>query len=138
MARLKGASILDLQRELERKRERLMELSSERSKLLAQLAVVDAEIGQISGGKKGRRVATEVAVASGERGKPGRKPQLTEAIFRVLSDSATPLRVADIADELERRHFKTRSKNLRNLVREALSRTPGVARVNRGSYTVGK
>ncbi|HRU05644.1 MAG TPA: hypothetical protein P5137_07695 [Candidatus Brocadiia bacterium] len=116
----------------------MAELNAERSKLLAQLAVVDGEIAQIAGGKKSRRRIAAAAPAVAGRGRPGRKPQLTEAITRVLADAGTPLRVADIAEELEKRDFQTRSKNLRNLVREALSRTPGIVRVTRGSYTVRK
>ena len=69
-------------------------------------------------------------------GKPGRRPILTEAIRSILGESARAMIAGDIADALKRRRFKTKSKNLQNLVREALSRIPDVERVSRGMYSL--
>ena len=142
MPRLSSMSIAALKRELARKEEQTKRLLAGRDKLLRKLAALDKRIASLAGqdfvkaehgaGVAGARRARKVA----KKAKRGRKPTLTDAITRILTESDTPLKVIDIAKALKLQRFSTRSKDLPNLVREALTRVEGVKRVSRGVYTV--
>jgi len=141
MPKLASMSIAQLRRELAKKQQRVERLQAERSKIVRKLEAVDRELSSLSGEGVVAKPAAKPAAAGG--GKPkavagrkrGRKATLTDAILKVLSGSGKPLSVSEIAEGLKALRFKTRSKNLPNLVREALTRVKGVKRVARGIYT---
>ena len=135
MAKLSRASIAALKQELVKKEAQVRRLKAQREKLAAELEAVDRELAELTGSKARTRAAAAASGAGRTGKKPGRRPRLAEAIVRILSDSSDPLNAAQIAAALKRRRVKTRSSNLTNLVREALSRIPQVRRVSRGKYT---
>lgn len=87
---------------------------------------------------KAKKPKAAKKAAKKKPGKRGRKPVLPGAIFQVLADSDRPLNSQEIADELQRRNFPTKSKDLKSLVQEAVYRVPGIKRVKRGVYTAKK
>ena len=149
MAELSKASVAQLEREIGKRKKRIAQLEEKRAGLAAQLEAVDGELESLRGG--GGAVATEAPAKAEPKPKqkqkrvaakttgarPGRRPMLTEAIRSILSDAGEPLNAGAIAAQLKARRFKTKSKNLQNLVREALSRIPDVNRVSRGLYSLG-
>lgn len=141
MARLSKVSIADLQKELAKKQGHVERLTADREKLLAKLAKVDRELALVLGGQSVAATpapARKARVARTRQTPPrrGRRPKLTDAMRKVLADAKGPLDAAGIAAALKRGKFKTKSKNLSNLVREALSRIPEVTRASRGKYVI--
>lgn len=152
MAELQQASIAQLEKELARKRDRVEKLRARREELLDRLGEMDAEMKELvgDGSKAGTQSASSPAAGkaapavskpSPKKGKKKtgrkrkRKPQMKEAIAKILADSSEPMTAASIADELKRRRFRTKSKNFVALVRETIRRSDSVQRVGRGLYT---
>ena len=129
---LKLASIAQLKRELVVKEKRLATLADRRKRLLEEVSAVEKQIDRLRG-EPTEPVSPRPGRPAGP--KPGRKPKLTDAIAAALKAAKGPLDVAEIADRIVKGGYRTRSRNVKNLVREALTRTPGVKRVARGKYT---
>ena len=130
---LRTASIAQLKREIVAKEKRLAALAGRRKRLLEQVSAVDKEIDRLRG------EPTEPVTprpSRSARPKPGRKPKLADAIAAALNAAKGPLDVDAIAERIVKAGYKTRSRNVKNLVREALTRTPGIKWVSRGKYTV--
>ena len=144
MPDLATAPIAALEKELARKRQRTAQLIEKRQALVEQIKALDAEIAGLRGQVTETKAPAEPAkpkrskrTAKAAKGKPGRQPMLAEAIHRVLAEADGPMRAGDIAEALKKRKFQTKSADLTNLVREAMSRIEGVKRVGRGLYTGG-
>ena len=145
MPDLTKASVAALQKELERKRQRVARLTEKRQSIAERIVALDSEIAGLRGPTEEAKAPVEPAKperpkpkAKTEKGKPGRRPVLAEAIHGVLAEADGPMRAGDIAEALKKRKFKTKSADLTNLVREAMSRIEGVKRVGRGLYAVTK
>ena len=144
MSKLANASIAALERELDRRRQRIAKLKEQRQRIVEQLEAIDAELAKLTcQGAQAKPPATPSRSARSKRkgkrkAKPGRRQVLADAIRLILSEADSPLRAGEIAQEIKRRGVKTRSSNVPNLVRVALRRVPGVKRVGRGLYRAGK
>ena len=152
MSKLSVASIATLEREIARKRARLEKLNADRAAIMAKLGVIDKEIALLAGaqaeapapaapeapvrkrGKKSKKKAKKTRAAAPKT--RGRRPKLADAIRAILTEAKAPMKAAQISDALRERKFKTKSKDLPNLVRETLSRIPEAVRVSRGLYTI--
>jgi len=146
MAKIGRMSIARLRKELARKEQQVARLTAKKEDLLKQIADVDGQIEAIVGKGADRGAAPKAekpaSKQAGKRGTKRRKkqrrggrPKLAETIKEILQEAKEPMGANDIAEALKARKFKTRSKNLVNLVREALTRVKGVRRVSRGQYT---
>ena len=165
MGKLNKLSIAELQEELIRKQEHLESLMGERDDLRSALVNVENEISQLlgeaieepeakaeppatpakgkakkagakRGGKRGPKKGG--AKKNGRKGRAGRKPTIVVAIKEIMTESGQPMRAGEVADALRQRKFPTKSKDLDNVVREAISRIPEAKRVARGLYQIPK
>jgi len=138
--RRKAASIADLKKAIAKAEQRVAGLEAKRATFLAQVGEVDAEIAALVGEAR----PTPAPAAPKAKKKPqkkapaklGRKGTVVEAIGNVLKAADSPMNVAQIAKAVIKGGLKTKSKDIPNLVREALGRVPGIKKVSRGMYTV--
>jgi len=132
------ASIADLQKALAKAEQRIAALEKKRANLLAQVGKVEAEIAVLRGeGKPTPAPAAPKAKRKGmKKAKRGRKGTLIEAIVNVLKAADSPMKVAEIAKAVVKGGYKTKSKNVPNVIREALTRVPGIKKASRGQYTM--
>ena len=128
-----GMSIPELRKELARQEQRMRALEEERGKLVGRLAEVERELTSLAGAAVAPESRKRGAGRKGA-GRRGRKPLLTDTIAEIVREAPKPVTAGDIAAALTERRFRTRSKNLANLVREALTRVKGIKRVARGLY----
>ena len=145
MAKLDGMSIAQLRKAIEKKEALIGKLMVDREKLAGGIADIDKRLALLVGegtssaagaaGSAPKRATRTKASAGTTGAKRGRKATLTTAILEVLTEASEPMDVSGISEALKNRRFKTRSKNLPNLVREALTRVEGIKRVSRGVYT---
>ena len=112
---------------------RQRQLSAQQADLEAQITAIGDAIQAVGGtaktkpaGKKGRRGSTR-------RGGP-RPGSLKDYILRVLRGKARPASPVKIAARVKKAGYKTKSKNLPNMVSNTLSQMAGVKKVGRGLY----
>lgn len=158
MARRKLSNISTsvLQQELQRRQSSLNSLVSKRSKLAAELALLDNEIGVLGGDaaglaaaagpgkRRGRpRKASGAMVAPAVRRGPkpgGKRPRntmtLQDAIEKVLK-GGTVLSVTEITSAVKKIGYKTNAENFRTIVNQTLIKNGKLfKKVARGQYTV--
>lgn len=134
------ASIADLQKALAKAEQRIAALGKKRANLLAQVGKVDVEIASRRGEVKSTP-APAAPEAKRKRNKEatakrGRRGTLIEAIVNVLKAADSPMKVAETAKAVVKAGYKTKSKNVPNVIREALTRVPGIKKASRGQYTM--
>ncbi|NQT11257.1 MAG: hypothetical protein HQ582_00820 [Planctomycetes bacterium] len=140
--RRQAASITDLENAIARAEERIAGLEKKRANLLAQVGAVDAEIASLKGEDKPAPTPAAPAPKAKKKSKKrvkakrGRKGTLVGAIANALKAADSPMKVADIAKAVVKAGYKTKSKNVPNLIREALTRVPRIKKVSRGQYTM--
>ncbi len=106
-------------------------LSAEQADLEAQITAMDRAIEILGGAAK-----TKPAV-KGRRGSTRRGPRpgsLGDYILRVIRGKVRPMSLAKIADRVKKAGYKTKSKNLPNMVSNTLAQMAGVKKVGRGLY----
>ncbi|MCA9291274.1 MAG: hypothetical protein KDA25_09095 [Phycisphaerales bacterium] len=134
---LSAASIADLRHEIDRRQKAIGKLETKRDALAAQLAAVDAEIGEIrslAGGGGARRGRTVVAKRGGARKRPRNAMNLVEALSKVLA--GVTMSVTEVAGAVQKAGYRTTSANFRTIVNQALISNPSVfKKVERGRYT---
>ena len=131
----KSSTIAELKKLLAVKEEELTTLTDLREKLRAELAKVEAGIGQLAGAVAGG--GRQAAPARVRRGRPrgGRRGlTLKEAIAEIFGGGRKPLGAKDIAEALPGVGYLSRSKNLLTMITSTLSRTSLFRRVARGKY----
>ena len=146
--RRRAASVADLKNAIARAEQRVAGLEKKRANLLAQVDKVDAEIAALRGevkptpapaapkAKRKRKGGPKKKLKKKAKAKRGRKGTLVEAITKVLKSADGPLKVAQIAKAVVKAGYKTKSKNVPNVIREALTRVPGIKKASRGQYTM--
>ncbi len=108
------------------------QLSAQQAGLEAQITAIDNAIEALAGAakttpaRKGRRGSTR-------RGGP-RPGSLGDYILRVIRGKVRPMSLAKIADRVKKAGYKTKSKNLPNMVSNTLAQMVGVKKVGRGLY----
>ncbi len=108
------------------------QLSAQQAGLEAQVTAVASAIEALGGAAK-----TSPA-GKGRRGSPrrgGPRPgSLGDYILRVLRGKVRPMSPAKIAARVKKAGYKTKSKNLPNMVSTTLAQMAGVKKVGRGLY----
>lgn len=118
----------------------IREMQTHQSQLSAQQADLEAEITAITGAIDAMGAAP--AARPARRRRRGRAPRgprpgsLKDFIARVLRGKVRPMSPAKIADRVKKAGYKTKAKNLPNMVSNALAQTPGVKKAGRGLYRV--
>mgnify|MGYP005833583587 CR=1 FL=1 len=137
MPRLK-LDIATLRRLLAEREKKLSQLTQTRERLMAELARVDRRIAQLA--------AAEADVTATRKPRPSRRPALMRggrltlraAMAQVLRQSNGAMSVKKILEGLSATGYSTTSKNLENMVRQALYKCPEFRRVRRGKYTMNQ
>jgi hypothetical protein len=119
-----GQQIAQRQSELERLRQeyearqaRLAELGRQRDALRAQLRQVEADIQAVTRGQA--PAAAQAAPTTSP--KPAARGSLTDVLVQLVREASGPQTARQLAHELTRRNFPTKSTNLTNLVQNRLS-----------------
>jgi len=137
-------SIAELQKAIAKAEKRVQTLERRRARLLAQLEGVEADIANLTG-KAGLVPKSAQSEEKPKRKKKGRKAakkrrtragSLPDTIAKVLKAADDPMNAPQIAEAVLQKGYKTKSKNVTALVRESISRVPGIKKVSRGLYTV--
>jgi uncharacterized C2H2 Zn-finger protein len=115
------------------------QLQAHRRALSAEHAELEAQIAAVTGALKSLGGAAAPEPAGRGRRRPVRRRaaragSLKGFILKVLRQSGKPLGPADIAARVVRAGYKTKAKNLPNMVSNALSKTAGVRKAGRGLY----
>jgi hypothetical protein len=105
------AELQALRQEYEARQARLAALTQTREDLAAQLRAVDAEIEAVFRGN-----AVPVPAPAASRARPGKAPTLPETLLDILRQAGRPLTVKELADEIVRRRYPTRSGNVHGMV----------------------
>jgi len=113
-------------------------LQAHRAKLIAQHAALGARLAALSQALEvlGAPSASKPARRRKSRGKKRglRKGSLPDFIGRVLRQAKEAMSPRDIAARVVKAGYKSKSKNLTNMVSNALASLPGVSRLGRGLY----
>jgi hypothetical protein len=119
-------SIGELERLLEKKKDRLKALQKRRDGLAAQLAKIDGEIAALVG---------KAAVSKGKARRRGRGPKsLERMVVDILTASAGAMTAAEIAEAAEKAGFRSQSKDFVALVRQICYRSKKVQTKERGKF----
>ena len=108
------------------------QLSTQQADLEAQITAIGDAI-QAVGGTAKTKPAGKGRRGSTRRGGP-RPGSLKDYILRVLRGKARPVSPAKIAARVKKAGYKTKTKNLPNMVSNALGQIRGVKKVGRGLY----
>lgn len=104
-------------------------LAAERNALDTQVAALESALAVMGAASASRNGATSARASSEYR-----TGSLKAYIQRVLSDSGSPMPVAEVTDAVVRAGFKSKNKTLGTSVGIALAEMPTVRRVRRGVY----
>ena len=143
--RLRHVPLADLEAELARRRSDLQKLEAERDRLLARLAGVERQIAAVGGettapaatGPEGRKKKKRTAkkAPNGRRRRRGDQPSLPDMLAQIMSPTE-PRRVVELAEEVRRRGYRTKSSDFAGVVSAALSGNPRFKKVARGQYVL--
>jgi hypothetical protein len=118
-----GESKLERRRRhyLEARQALLVDLNRRQDELQGQLQQVQAEIAALSEDKAAPTAAPAFAAAAPGRGRRAGRPTLTDALVTVARDATGPMTARELAQELTRRKYPTKSGNLQSMVQNRLT-----------------
>lgn len=133
MARTAGEmTVAQLERQLERKRERLADLTRQRDKLLNELAKVEGKIQEVGG----RDVSEK---RTRRRRRPRNKKSLRAYVTEILSRSTKGLTISKLNNRVAKTDYKSRSTNFRNVLYQTLYNTDAIVHDKEsGRYSLKK
>jgi hypothetical protein len=110
-----------LRQDYEARQARLTGLTRQRDELQGKLRQVEADIRAVTQGLA--RPASPPPAAAAEPAAPGTtdRPNLTEALVRLVRQAGRPLTARELGEQLLRGGFPTKSTNITNLVQNRLS-----------------
>lgn len=134
---LKQLSLAQLQRELARRQSALPRLQKKRKKLVAALQKVDDTIATLGGAAapKKARVRRGRPLRKAKRAK--NKQSLGEVLAKVLQ-GAKSMKIAELTERVKRLGYKSKAKNFRLIVNQALVKDKRFRSVRRGRYALSK
>jgi hypothetical protein len=125
---LAGATVADLEVELNRRRKNLGKLESRYARLAAEMTSLAAEIESLGGSAPGVR-----GVGGGRR-RAKNTQTLVDALAGVLNGKT--MSVTEVADAVQDAGYVTTSPSFRTIVNQTLINSGRFKRVGRGQYTV--
>jgi len=133
MARTAGEmSVAQLERQLEKKRDRLTKLTRRRDKLLRDLSKVEEQIREISG-----RDVSEVGTT--RRRRPKNKQSLRAYVVEILSRSKKGFTIGELEERVLQTDYKSRSTNFKNVLYQTLYNTDEIVHEKEsGRYSLKK
>jgi len=103
-------------------------LAQQVGKLAGTAAAAPAPPAKKRGRKKRKKTVRKVAVKRG-------KKTLQQAVTEILNSSSKPMRASEIAAQLSKVGYKTKSKDPANMVSAVLGKKGGFVRAAKGLYT---
>jgi len=137
----KSKSVAELRKELAVKERQLDRLKAKRSKMAGELERLDKAIARLSGkpaagGKSGRKKRTTKKRAKKKRRRrPKNKAGLADTLAQVLKGKEA-VSIDQAVDLVRKAGYKSKSKNLRGLIRQRLSGDDRFKSVGRGVYAL--
>lgn len=127
-----GLSIAQLEGLIRSRRRVIVRLVTKREKLQKKIGAVDARITQLGGPghDNGRRTRS--------RRRARNSMSLIDAIARVLSKAATPVRVGEIEAKVLASGYRSTSANFKGIVNQALIKDRRFKSAGRGIYEMKK
>ena len=108
-------------------------VSAQHADLNTQITAVTSAIEALGGAAKTTPAGPRRRARGTRRGEP-RRGSLGDCILRVLRGKVRPMSVAKIAVRVKKVGYKTKAKNLPNMVSNTLAQMAGVKKVGRGLY----
>ena len=130
-AKLAKLTVVDLQKEIARRKKALPKLITKRDELNCQIAELEGLGGAPAGRKRGRKPGAKKG--RGRRAKNA--TSLREVMIGVLKGRGA-MSVADILNGALAAGYKTKSKTFRLIVNQMLSKDTNFKRVSRGRYAL--
>lgn len=125
---LRGVTVEDLRKELERRRRSSGKLLKKREKLAAQVEAIDAQLALLDVSTGG------VMRVGGPRKRPQNTMGLVPFLVKVLRGKT--MGVTEVSVAVQRAGYKTTSPNFRTIVNQALIKnTDKFKKLERGKYT---
>jgi len=113
-------TVVQLERELEKKRTRLSVLTSKRERLVRLLAKTESQIVGLAG-----RSAGETEVRR-RRKRPKNAQSLKHHVVDLLSRNKKGLTIAELDERIQASGYKSKSRNFRNVLYQCLYNSPDV------------
>jgi len=126
-----GLSISQLEQLLAGRKSELSEKVRERTRLMARLEQLEADIRRL-GGAAGRR---------GRGGLAGGRARNAKSLIATLEDvlkGGKPMKVGDIADAAQKNGYRSNSANFRSIVNQTLIKDKRFSAASRGVYQLKK
>lgn len=123
----------ELEAVLQRKRTELADLQKQREQLLAELASVDGRIAALGPDSKPARRGGRRPKVKGRSGPRGGNT-LGNALAGILQSAGKPMKLLDIVGAVEKSDYPSKSKHLRSMISQTLSRDSRFRKVRRGTY----
>jgi len=133
--------MVDLLREVQKRREQLPSLQKRRARLATDLEKLDREIAALTGSSNlGKVPPRGRGVAKAPRRKRAKnKISLVDAIVHVMKQSSGPTTAAEAVAGVKKAGYKTQSANFRALVSQTLSKNkPPFKSVKLGKYVLAQ
>lgn len=103
-----------LRREYEARQAKLAKLTRQKETLQGRIQQVEAKIQAVTQGSPAGAVTPTAAAASAAR--PEDRPKLADLLVEVVRAAGRPVTVAQLAEEVVRRKFRTVSRDIPNLI----------------------
>jgi len=127
---LKKITTAELNAEIARREKNRSKLEARRKELLAELADIDAELGEAPR-RRGRKPGPKPG--SGGRRRAKNDISLGDALAQAMEVRAV-VSPSEAADYVKKNGYKTTSKNFNMMVSNALAKDPRFKRLSRGQY----
>ena len=119
MARATGEmTVAQLERELEKKKDRLTSLMKRRNSLLNDLSKVERQIQEIGG--------RDASMIPARRKRPKNKQSLRAYVVEILSRNKKGLTIGELHDRVAKTDYKSRSANFKNVLYQTLYNTDDI------------
>jgi hypothetical protein len=118
-----------------RKREALQQ---ERRELADRLAEVERELAELGAApaKRGRKKKAAKKKGRGRKGPRG-GATLGNKLAQILGGAGGPMKLVDIVQAVEKSDYSSKSKYLRSMINQTLSKDSRFKKVRRGTYKLG-
>jgi len=131
---LERVSIATLERALSRRKAEADALAKKREALRKELADVEKQLNELQGKAAAAAPAAEKKVTVVRRRRRRGGLTLNEAVGQVLQSATGSVRAADVLEGVKALGYKSKAKDLKQIVHTALTQHPNAKRVARGEY----
>jgi hypothetical protein len=132
--KMDNVSTATLLAEVKRRRRLVPRIRRERNRLIARLEALDQQLAAIDGLRRGPgRPPKNDAVSAPRRRRARNKVSLADALAGVIKTDS-PMSISEIMSAVQKRGYKTKSRQFRNIVTQRLAADKRFKRAGRGQY----